>query len=67
MQLLSAGLIEILQGDAHLFFLSVGSGVFSASSEADDSDHLHGRGFNRSHHLWWSVRQVKPASGTASG
>lgn len=54
-------------GDSHHFFLSVGSGVFSASSEADDSDHLHGRSFNRGHHLRWSVRQVKLASRKASG
>lgn len=46
----------------HHVFLSVGSGVFSTSSEADDSDNLYGWSFNRSHHLWWPVRQVKPMS-----
>lgn len=38
--------------------LSVGAGVFSASSETDDSNHLYGRSFNWSHHIWWPVRQV---------
>lgn len=54
----------LIQSDSHPFFLSVGSGVFSASSEADDSDHLHGRSFNRSHHLRWSLRQVKRIQGS---
>lgn len=40
--------------------LSVGAGVFSAPSETDDSDHLYGRSFNRSHHFWRLVRQVIP-------
>lgn len=38
--------------------LSVGPGVFSASPETDDSDHLYGRSFNRSHHLRRPVGQV---------
>lgn len=58
LELLSAALMWILHDDSHHFFLVVGSGVFSASSEADDSDNLHGRSFSRSHHLWWPVRQV---------
>lgn len=38
--------------------LSVAVGVFSASSETDDSNHLYGWSFNWSHYIWWPVRQV---------
>lgn len=58
LELLSAALLRILPDASHHFFPVVGSGVFSASSEADDPDNLHGRRFNRSHRLWGPVRQV---------
>lgn len=39
--------------------ISVGTGLFTAISKADDPDHLYGWSFSRSHHLWWAVRQVR--------
>lgn len=50
--------------DHHLFmsmylYLSVEPGVYSTSSQTDDSDDLYGRSFNRCYYLWQPVRQVR--------
>lgn len=40
--------------------VAVESGLLAPPSQTDDSDHLYGRSFSRSHNLWGPVRQVRP-------